>query len=45
MALCRDLCLGIATVPSSLLHVGYLLAVLGAGIIAGDRSYTRRLYV
>ncbi len=45
VALCRDLCLGIATVPSALLHVGYLLAVLGAGIIAGNRSYTRRLYV
>jgi lipooligosaccharide transport system permease protein len=45
VALCRDLCLGTATVPSALLHVGYLLVVLGAGIIAGGRSYTRRLYV
>jgi lipooligosaccharide transport system permease protein len=45
VALCRALCLGIATVPSALLHVGYLLAVLAAGIIAGDRSYARRLYV
>ena len=45
VALCRDLCLGIATLPSALLHVGYLLVVLGAGIIAGDRTYTRRLYV
>ena len=45
VALCRELCLGIATVPSAFLHVGYLLVVLGAGIIAGDRTYTRRLYV
>jgi lipooligosaccharide transport system permease protein len=45
VALCRDLCLGIATVPSALLHVGYLVVVLGAGIFAGNRSYTRRLYV
>jgi lipooligosaccharide transport system permease protein len=45
VALCRELCLGIATVPSAFLHVGYLLIVLAAGIIAGDRTYTRRLYV
>jgi len=45
VALCRGLCLGIATVPSALLHVAYLLVVLGAGIIAGNRTYTRRLYV
>ncbi|HEX9354172.1 MAG TPA: ABC transporter permease [Streptosporangiaceae bacterium] len=45
VALCRGLCLGIATVPSALLHVAYLLVVLGAGIIAGDRTYARRLYV
>jgi lipooligosaccharide transport system permease protein len=45
VALCRDLCLGLATLPSALLHAGYLLVVLGAGIIAGDRYYTRRLYV
>ena len=45
VALCRELCLGIATVPSAFLHVGYLLVVLGAGIIAGNRTYTRRLYV
>jgi hypothetical protein len=32
-------------VPSAFLHVGYLLVVLAAGIIAGDRTYTRRLYV
>jgi lipooligosaccharide transport system permease protein len=45
VALCRELWLGVATVPSALLHVGYLLVVLAAGIIAGDRTYTRRLYV
>ena len=45
VALCRGLCLGIATLPSALLHVGYLLVVLGAGIIAGNRTYARRLYV
>ena len=45
VALCRELCLGIATVPSAFLHVGYLLVVLVAGIIAGNRTYTRRLYV
>jgi lipooligosaccharide transport system permease protein len=45
VALCRELCLGVATVPSALLHVGYLLAVLAAGFVAGNRTYTRRLYV
>jgi len=45
VALCRALCLGTATLPGVLLHVGYLIAVLAAGIWAGNRSYTRRLYV
>ena len=45
VALCRDLCLGTATAASAFVHVGYLVVVLGAGIIAGDRTYTRRLYV
>jgi lipooligosaccharide transport system permease protein len=45
VALCRELCLGIATLPSAFLHVGYLLVVLAGGIIAGNRTYTRRLYV
>jgi lipooligosaccharide transport system permease protein len=45
VALCRALCLGTATLPGALLHVGYLAAVLAAGIWAGNRSYRRRLYV
>jgi lipooligosaccharide transport system permease protein len=45
VALCRGLCLGTATLPGALLHVGYLAAVLAAGIWAGNRTYRRRLYV
>jgi lipooligosaccharide transport system permease protein len=45
VALCRGLSLGTATWPGALLHVGYLVAVLAAGIWAGNRSYPRRLYV
>ncbi len=45
VALCRSLSLGTATPGWTLLHVGYLAALAGAGIVAGHRTYRRRLYV
>jgi len=45
VALCRSLSLGTATPGGTLLHVGYLAALAGAGIIVGNRTYRRRLYV
>ena len=45
VALCRSLSLGTATAGGTLLHVGYLAALAGAGIAAGHRTYRRRLYV
>jgi lipooligosaccharide transport system permease protein len=45
VALCRSLSLGTATIGGTLIHVGYLAALTAAGIIAGDRTYRRRLYV
>ena len=45
VALCRSLSLGTATPGGTLLHVGYLAALAGAGIVAGHRTYRRRLYV
>jgi lipooligosaccharide transport system permease protein len=45
VALCRALSLGIATPGGALVHVGYLVAVIAAGVAAGNRSYRRRLYV
>jgi lipooligosaccharide transport system permease protein len=44
-ALCRELSLGTATLTGALGHVGYLAAILGAGLYAGARTYRRRLYV
>jgi lipooligosaccharide transport system permease protein len=44
-ALCRALSLGTATWDGALLHVGYLAVWAGAGVIAGHRTYPRRLYV
>ena len=41
--LCRDLVLGGATPSTSLLHVAYLGAWTFAGIVAGRRTYARRL--
>jgi len=39
----RHLTLGTATWGLSLLHVAYLLAFAAAGLVAAERSYTRRL--
>jgi len=45
VALCRSLSLGTATIGGTLIHVGYLAALAAAGIVVGDRTYLRRLYV
>ncbi len=45
VTLCRSLSLGTATPGGTLLHVGYLAVLAGAGIVAGHRTYRRRLYV
>jgi lipooligosaccharide transport system permease protein len=45
VALCRSLSLGTATIGEALLHIGYLAALAAAGIVVGNRTYTRRLYV
>ena len=45
VALCRDLTLGTATLGSALIHVGYLAALVVAGLAVGRRTYRRRLYV
>lgn len=45
VALCRALTLGAAALGPALLHVAYLAAVTAAGILAGRRTYRRRLYV
>jgi lipooligosaccharide transport system permease protein len=44
VALCRALTLGTVTAGSIAIHVAYLLALTGAGLYAGARMYTRRLY-
>jgi lipooligosaccharide transport system permease protein len=44
VALCRELTLGTPAPGSVAIHVGYLVALTGAGLYAGARSYTRRLY-
>lgn len=45
VALCRSLSLGRPDVLGDLGHVLYLAVLAGAGIWAGARTYTRRLYV
>ncbi len=45
VALCRSLSLGTASPGGALLHVGYLAVLAGAGIVIGNRTYRRRLYV
>ena len=45
VVLCRSLSLGTVTPGGALLHVSYLAALAGAGIVAGHRTYRRRLYV
>lgn len=44
VVLCRSLSLGTAQLGASAIHVGYLAAVMVAGILAGNRTYRRRLY-
>jgi len=45
VALCRSLTLGTPGLGSALLHVAYLTALALAGLLAGQRTYRRRLYV
>jgi lipooligosaccharide transport system permease protein len=44
VALCRSLSLGVAQPGASVLHVGYLIAVLMTGLLVGRLAYRRRLY-
>lgn len=44
VALCRSLSLGTATPGEAAIHIGYLLALVGAGSYAARRAYSRRLY-
>lgn len=43
--LCRSLTLGTATWGSAAIHVGYLALLAVAGLLAGQATYRRRLYV
>jgi lipooligosaccharide transport system permease protein len=45
VALCRSLTLGVPDLGSALLHVAYLTALALAGLLVGQRTYRRRLYV
>jgi lipooligosaccharide transport system permease protein len=45
VSLCRALTLGTATLPAALGHIAYLAALAVVGIVVGDRTYRRRLYV
>lgn len=45
VALCRSLTLGTPDLGSALLHVAYLTALALAGLLVGQRTYRRRLYV
>jgi lipooligosaccharide transport system permease protein len=45
VALCRSLSLGTAGLWASLGHVAYLVAVAAIGLVAGNWTYRRRLYV
>ena len=44
-ALCRSLSLGTVTAGSAGVHVGYLTAMAAIGLLLGNRSFYRRLYV
>jgi lipooligosaccharide transport system permease protein len=44
VALCRGISLGTLTAGSAVLHVGYLAALVAAGLLAGQRTYRRRLH-
>jgi lipooligosaccharide transport system permease protein len=43
--LCRALSVGVVPVGTAIGHVAYLAVMAGAGIWAGGRTYSRRLYV
>jgi lipooligosaccharide transport system permease protein len=45
VALCRSLSLGNADLVGSLGHIAYLAAIAILGLITGERTYRRRLYV
>jgi lipooligosaccharide transport system permease protein len=45
VSLCRALSLGRPDLAHALIDVGYLAALAGAGLLAGSRTYRRRLYV
>ena len=45
VALCRALSLGTADLTGALGHTGYLLAITALGLVAGQRTYRRRLHV
>ena len=45
VALCRALSLGTADLVGALGHVGYLLVIVAFGLVAGQRTYRRRLHV
>ena len=45
VALCRQLSLGTADVVGALGHVAYLVVFVLAGLVVGQRTYRRRLYV
>ncbi len=44
VALCRSISLGTLTAGDAFLHAGYLLAITVAGLLAGQRTYRRRLH-
>jgi ABC-type polysaccharide/polyol phosphate export permease len=43
--LCRTVALGTATLPGTLIHMGYLSAMAIIGLFVARRSYRRKLYV
>ena len=45
VALCRALSLGTADMIGAVGHVGYLVAITVLGLVAGQRTYRRRLHV
>ncbi len=45
VALCRQLSLGTADLMGALGHVAYLVVFVLAGLVVGQRTYRRRLYV